>query len=139
MADINVGAISEALNNKADRDFNNTDIQSRFDNKANINLSNIPSAYDYVVQTYKNGSSWYREYKSGWVEQGGAIVGANPTVTLLVAMNSAVYYVSVSGVNQYAGERQICVNVESRTTSSFYVNNRNTSQTHFWEVRGYAA
>lgn len=75
MADINVGAISEALNNKADRDFNNTDAQSRFDNKANANLSNVPSAYDYVVASQKptsaNGYTWYRKYKSGWVEQGG--------------------------------------------------------------------
>lgn len=44
MADINVGAISEALNNKADRDFNNTDVQTRLDNKANTNLSNTPFA-----------------------------------------------------------------------------------------------
>lgn len=57
MADINVGAISEALNNKADRDFNNV-------------LSN----YDYVVQTYKSGTTWYRKYKSGWVEQGGFFI-----------------------------------------------------------------
>ncbi len=53
MSDINFGAITEALNDKADRDLNNM--------TANI---------DYVVESYNDGTNWYRVYKSGWVEQG---------------------------------------------------------------------
>lgn len=53
--DINFGAITEALNDKADRDLNNTD----------------PVA-DYVVESYNDGTNWYRVYKSGWLEQGGS-------------------------------------------------------------------
>lgn len=45
--------------------------------KANSNLSNIASNIDYVVETYRSGASWYRKYKSGWVEQGGT-VSSNP-------------------------------------------------------------
>lgn len=29
------------------------------------------SNIDYVVETYRSGTDWYRKYKSGWVEQGG--------------------------------------------------------------------
>ena len=54
MADINVNALSEALNNKADRD-----------------MQNITANIDYVVESYRDGTTWYRLYKSGWVEQGG--------------------------------------------------------------------
>lgn len=45
--------------------------------KANSNLSNVPSNIDYVVEIYRSGASWYRKYKSGWVEQGGT-VSSNP-------------------------------------------------------------
>ncbi len=33
----------------------------------------VPSTADYVTQYYRasDSSSWYRKYKSGWVEQGG--------------------------------------------------------------------
>lgn len=43
--------------------------------KANANLSNIPSAYDYVIESWvaEDGLSWYRRYKSGWIEQGGKV------------------------------------------------------------------
>jgi hypothetical protein len=54
--DINFGAITEALNDKADRDLNNM--------TANI---------DYVVESYDDGTNWYRVYKSGWLEMGGYV------------------------------------------------------------------
>lgn len=61
MSDINIGAISEALNNKVDLPTPSTP----------------QDAVDYVVEMQKptesNGYTWYRKYKSGWVEQGGGI------------------------------------------------------------------
>lgn len=49
--------------------------EARFANKANSDLSNTPSNIDYVIEsqepTTANGYTWYRKYKSGWVEQGG--------------------------------------------------------------------
>lgn len=137
--DINIGAISEALNNKADRDFNNTQLQSKLDTKANKDLSNVPLSYDYVVQNYRAGSNWYKIYKSGWTEQGGVVTGSNPTVTLFVAMNQTNYHVTLSGIDEYAGERQITLRVNTRTGTSFSISNRSTSQTHYWEARGYKA
>lgn len=54
------GITAETLNGKADTD-----------------LGNIPTNYDYVVEsqmpTAANGYTWYRKYKSGWVEQGGRL------------------------------------------------------------------
>ena len=54
MSDININALAEAINDKADRD-----------------LQNVVAGVDYVVESYRNGTDWYRLYKSGWVEQGG--------------------------------------------------------------------
>jgi hypothetical protein len=86
MADINVGAISEALNNKADRDLNN-----------------IPSAYDYVVEsqlpTSSNGYTWYRKYKSGWVEQGRYYVNPDATWTLPIPMANSNYVITASYIS----------------------------------------
>lgn len=81
------GITAETLNGKADTD-----------------LGNIPANYDYVVEsqmpTADNGYTWYRKYKSGWVEQGGRWTGSfsisargvvNTPVTLPVPMADATY------------------------------------------------
>lgn len=81
--------------------------------------------YDYVVESYRNGSNWYRIYKSGWVEQGGIVdngsVGFdwNQVVTLLKAFSNTDYivltdclYGSGGGQMSYHGQK---------TTSNFKI------------------
>lgn len=147
MADINVGAISEALNNKADRDFNNTDIQSRFDNKANTNLSNIPSAYDYVVASQKpssgNSYTWYRRYKSGWVEQGGQInpsvaTNSGKVITLPVVMSDA-NYCAFSNTSYTGNDAPNYGNVVKTTTTTSITVGHLVNYTTNWCVSGKAA
>lgn len=61
-----------------------TEFQEGLSGKADTNLGNIPTNYDYVVETYNDGTNWYRVYKSGWVEQGGYSTGATTkTITFL--------------------------------------------------------
>ena len=150
MADTNVGAISEALNNKADRDLNNTDVQSRLDNKANINLSNIPSAYDYVVASQKpssaNSYTWYRKYKSGWVEQGVTqriTGGGSVGVVLPVPMVDANYTILISQNNSDGGGVYFQCQYHTPTTTGFTVISQygqsRTSRPFLWYVCGMAA
>lgn len=51
-------------------------LASEMQTKAQTNLANVDSNFDWVVESWKasDGSSWYRKYRSGWVEQGGLIV-----------------------------------------------------------------
>lgn len=52
---------------------------------------------DYVIESYKNGTSWYRIYKSGWVEQGGTITvngASTTTISLLKAYKDSLYSVT---------------------------------------------
>lgn len=42
-------------------------------NKANVDLSNVSGNVDYVVESYNDGTNWYKVYKSGWIEQSGVI------------------------------------------------------------------
>ena len=71
---------------KANVDLNNlsTAGQAIINGKADINLSNLNNTGNAaasnlnskgirtVVETYKNGSEWYRIWSDSWIEQGGA-------------------------------------------------------------------
>ena len=42
------------------------------------------SEADYVVESYVNGTEWYRVYKSGWVEQGGSVSGTSGVTVIFL-------------------------------------------------------
>ncbi len=65
---------------------------------------------DYVVATQiptaSNGYTWYRKYKSGWVEQGGVLIGgfvtggnawSTRTIPLPIAMMDNAYRFTATG------------------------------------------
>ena len=68
---------------------------------------------DYVVEsqapTAENNYTWYRKYKSGWVEQGGMQVGSQTvnvgyetnlgTINLPVPMSNSNYYANGTNIN----------------------------------------
>lgn len=56
---------------------------------------------DYVIAwqtpTADNNYTWYRKYKSGWVEQGGIANGDGPRqVTLPIKMADSNYFISIT-------------------------------------------
>ena len=64
------------------------EFQQGLSGKADTNLGNVPSNYDYVVEskaTTADDPTWYRKYKSGWLEQGGIYVSSTniETITFL--------------------------------------------------------
>ena len=119
--------------------------------KANIDLSNTPSNVDYVIEsqepTSANGYTWYRKYKSGWVEQGGLSNATTnsttlfATITLPVQMSDINYFVGVTkrttdtGTNYYYGSR---VKKASLTTTGFDVL-ADSSDGFAWQVSGKSA
>lgn len=138
-AEQTAGITSETLNGKADAD-----------------LGNIPANYDYVVEsqlpTDANGYTWYRKYKSGWVEQGGrctvpatnAYSASSVTVTLPVPIQipeSAV--LSYSGLNS-SEKFANCENQASLTTTTVTIgrwNNGNSTaatRSYMWVLYGQA-
>lgn len=109
MADIDVRYITEALNGK-------------------IDMPNGASqgSVDFVV-SYKTPTdsdpTWYRVYKSGWVEQGGNIVSSSdayttPTVNLLKAMKDTSYYINIQS-SRGANSSIYSPCLYAKTTSSF--------------------
>lgn len=133
MAEIDIGQITEALNDKTDRDMRNVDTTAGGD-----------AVIEYQEPTADNGYTWYRKYKSGWVEQGGHKDDTSTgyqSVTLPVEMANAHFDLHVS---RKTGAGTSVVNVwgqnpmysGSTTTITFYASNTTGV---FWRVSGMAA
>lgn len=96
--------------------------------KANTNLSNVSSNIDYIVESKVNSDgSWYRKYKSGWLEQGGigltVSMDGTKTVTLIKPFKDTKYIVNWldqdGSTNTSSGTRGI----SNKTTTSFVAHN----------------
>ena len=100
---------------------------------------------DYVVESQVNtDGSWYRKYKSGWVEQGGQTPtvagGATTTVTLLKPYNNAVYNVVVQPVGAYTGAGEANNVIPTRTTTNFIIScGQIAAQAFSWRAEGQGA
>lgn len=129
MTDINVGAISEALNDKTDRDMRNVD-----------NTAGADAVIEYQLPTADNGYKWYRKYKSGWVEQGGFVsnVSGEQTVNFPITMADTNYTMLKTMTTNSSNNVQYSnVSFYTRTTASAKTT---TAGADFsWQVSGMAA
>ena len=106
-------------------------------------LANVNAASrGYVVDSYHNGTEWYRIYSDGWVEQGGIVVtGSSPyTVNLLKTMRDTSYHVLISLYGDTTDAQYWAAHCINKTTASFQKNQYNNYFAPFeWEVKGYKA
>lgn len=129
------GLNTELFNGKADRDLNNAVVGSSFGTKLNS------AGIRYVKESYRSGTSWYRLYSDGWVEQGGAFSNSstnqNQTVTLLKTMDNSNYSISIQRIrNEYSDTATYSV-VRTVSTGSFTCYGLVSSTR--WEVKGFSA
>lgn len=134
-----IGEITETLNQKAD-----------------LNLSNTASNIDFVIEsqepTSANNYTWYRKYKSGWVEQGGRIpgnIGGTYNVSMPVEMADTNYNFIGTGYKDSNdnGFVAACIDTSNMSTTGFRVYTRyaingatgSPSQGGQWQVSGMAA
>lgn len=102
---------------------------------------------DYVVAnqtpTENNNYTWYRKYKSGWVEQGGQFVGEK-TYQFPIPMANTNYTVT-TGCKTYTAQMGTAIILfNSETTTTFTLQGRvdgagNNSVRGFWKIEGFAA
>lgn len=107
--------------------------------------------YDYVVDfqapTSANNYTWYRKYKSGWVEQGGKVStpnGGSATVNLPVTMSDANYTINATGTSTVGGGDYQKVGWSSQTSTGFKIYSAGGggsyyANTVYWQVSGMAA
>lgn len=82
-------------------------------------LETLMNQGHFVIETYTNGTNWYRKYSDGWIEQGGRItsfVGGN-AVTLHTAFSNTNY--TVIGICNNSRHK---VSVQSRTNTAVTIN-----------------
>lgn len=140
--DIDFGQMSEALNDKLDRDGRNVDT-----------VSGADVVIEYQLPTADNNYTWYRLYKSGWVEQGGiseipSRINSGESQTTIIfpkSMSNSSYSAQMTFQNGGAFYANSQLTFRDKSTSNvkleFYVNATGTTGTFpvCWEVKGMSA
>lgn len=132
---------------------------SLFNGKADVNLLNTASNVDFVIETQEptagNDYTWYRKYKSGWVEQGGftSSISDTGTVNLLIPMSDSSYQIQMTvsalrpdGTTFSTDGNWLGFCWTSKTTTGFTVKLSDSDSTgarnngpFYWEVKGMTA
>ena len=113
--------------------------------KANADLSNCPANYDYVVDSQiLSDGSWYRKYKSGWLEQGGksAVVapGGNTIVTFSKAFANTTYTVLAQVCGGYTAKAEANAPITAQTETGFTIYSGSYATSTFnWRAEGQGA
>ena len=106
-------------------------------NKGSLGANEISlvSGVGVILASYTSGTSWYKKYSNGWVEQGGTFTSLyDQAVTLIVPMKDTNYTILTSKTNY--GSAVVIVNTV--TTTSFNVLGRGQGGSGFGEnVSGY--
>lgn len=95
----------------------------------------------HIVETYRNGTSWYRLYSDGWIEQGGHTTptgsDVNTVITLIKEMQDTSYEVFVNMQwNGPGGASWQYICAHNLTTTQFEIT-RQASLPHNWLVAGF--
>ena len=106
-------------------------------NKGSLGANEISlvSGVGVILASYTSGTSWYKKYSNGWVEQGGTFTSLyNQAVTVIVPMKDTNYTILTSKTNMGSA----VVIVDTVTTTSFNVLGRGQGGSGFGEsVSGY--
>ena len=127
-----VGQLLEVINNKADLDGSNLDdtsFETFINSLVDAKLGNI----DYIIESKlptTEDPTWYRLYKSGWLEQGGQSLGL---VNFLKPYRDTTYTVTASS-NSVSGYEQ----VNNPTPTSITIGQSNNKSV-FWIACGQSA
>ena len=109
--------------------------------KADVeNLKEYDYVVDWQIPTSENGYTWYRKYKSGWVEQGGFSDTTSGTVNIILPIVMADSNYSPRITQSYApADVDIRVRyIQSCTTTTIYTSSvRGVG--FYWQVSGMAA
>ena len=89
--------------------------------QSNLTVTNnkINGITDYIIESYNNGTMWYRKWKSGWLEQGGTNPSSQQgTLTFSKAFKDTNYKcISTIYFNDY-GAMYFQMTMHSKTTTS---------------------
>lgn len=104
------------------------------------------ATFAHIVETYSNGTTWYRLWSDGWCEQGGQInVSYSRTTTNVQLRKQYVntnYSVTLS-IGGHPNSGIVQCNWQNKSVSSFDIygdyTNATASLPTYWEAKGYAS
>lgn len=133
----NAAEFQDTLSNKADRNLANV---SNENNSAANALNSV--GIRTVVETYTNGSSWYRVWSDGWCEQGGELSNSGTDtkqITFLKAFTDTNYYFNRCNESTVTGTSTSFANegYTDKQTSGIKVYCYSSITKCIWEAKGY--
>lgn len=98
-------------------------------------LRDKPQAH--ITTTWHSGTSWYRKWSDGWIEQGGRITTSATAISLYTAFKNTNYMITVSQ-NSSASANVSRVAIGARATSNFTIPHIENAMLPFsWFACGY--
>lgn len=123
------------------------EVQAGTDNKKPVNSAGVKQAVDavltnnvdYVIDSYRDGTSWYYKYKSGRVQQGGQLPNTATSITYLLPMATENEYdikkQLIELYNDVSYSRETCVYDLTSTGCKCF----NSTSDFKWSVDGMGA
>lgn len=134
------------VNNLLSAKANSTDVYTKSETNtalnAKVNNSDLVQC-EVIVETWHEGTEWYRVWSDGWCEQGGAwgtntSNWANASVVFHKSFVDTNYNLLVQGNWNEAGSSSCKVTARSNTGfTGTYANNLYSVMPSYWEAKGY--
>ena len=96
-----------------------------------------------LIDSYVNGTSWYRVYSDGWCEQGGVPLTANTsswaskTTSLLLPYKNTNYIFKINGNWSDASCSSAVITAKTTTNITYTIAVNTAAQRGWWEANGY--
>lgn len=129
------------MSNQIDVNQLSNALQQKVDLPSGKSQADIDYVVEWQTPTAENNYTWYRLYKSGWVEQGG-LTNSNSTYILPIEMADTNYNVMGSWnggkADVFYPRDYTCYPI---STKEIYVNSNNNGnvKSYCWEVKGMSA
>ena len=111
-----------------------------------VDYNDIKNMKSYITESYQNGTSWYRVWSDGWIEQGGKTTissSSGTTITFLKPFTNTNYWcmANLSATDLTAQYYEAGVVKGSKTITSMKILSKNYGSTdireYYWEAKGY--
>ena len=125
---INVNAIADTLNSKVQL-------------PDGVGQDSVDFVVETQLPTAENNYTWYRLYKSGWVEQGGFIDNIpSGTTGSSVVFSKEFSDTHYSSIPAWGSSNYAALAAGNRTTTGMKIYNRtNDANWCYWEAKGMSA
>ena len=104
-------------------------------------LKDALNNYDFVIEsqtpTVQNNYTWYRKYKSGWIEQGGHSFSVNVNLPITMANTDYMWSINTLYNDAYTAPYFELGALTSKTTTGF--TKAGNAQEFIWSVCGVCA